>query len=152
MSLRDLILENKWWKLLSLFLAVVLWLYIDDRTNDQPLISRAQGARESSATFSRLFPIRELVASGDPNTYVLEPAEVEVTLIGDPTLIRRVRMADILVVADLTSLPHEHLGSGVRQFTLPVSVRVSQPVSATAKPGTVRVRQHSSSPAPIPEP
>jgi YbbR domain-containing protein len=152
MTLRDVILENKWWKLLSLFLAVVLWLYIDDRTNDEPLISLARGAREATAKFPRRFPVRELVVSGDPHTYTLDPAEVEVTLIGNQTLIRRVRASDILVVADLTTLPMDDVEAGFREFTASVTARVNQPVIATVTPSTIRVRQYSSPPPPISKP
>jgi len=100
--LQELLTKNFGWKLLSLALAVVIWLSV--RT-----VSSEQGNSE------RMYidlPIQLLSGTADVRSYGLEPDHVRVTLKGPREVFKKVNEREIRVFVDITSLdsttPFEH--------------------------------------------
>ena len=112
--MRDLLTRNFGWKMLSLALAIVIWLTIKT-------ISAEQGQTE------RMFINQEIqIVSGtaDVRTVRIEPTTVKVTVKGRPGAISRLVEREIRVFADLTSAD---LTQGFRQHldvTVPNGITV----------------------------
>jgi YbbR domain-containing protein len=90
---RNILFRNFGWKLLSLALAIVIWLTIK-------ALSAEQGQTE------RMFVNLEIkIVSGtaDVRTFRIEPRTVNVTIKGRPGAISRLAEREISVFADLTS-------------------------------------------------
>ena len=90
---RNILFRNFGWKLLSLALAIVIWLTIK-------ALSAEQGQTE------RMFVNLEIkIVSGtaDVRTFRIEPRTVNVTIKGRPGAISRLAEREIRVFADLTS-------------------------------------------------
>jgi len=90
---RDIILRNFGWKLLSLALAVVIWLTIK-------ALSAEQGQTE------RMYlsiPIQIVSSTADVRTFRVEPNTINVTLKGRPGAINRLAEREIRVLVDVSS-------------------------------------------------
>jgi YbbR domain-containing protein len=124
---RNILFRNFGWKLLSLALAVVIWLTIK-------ALSAEQGQTE------RMFVNLEIkIVSGtaDVRTFRIEPTTANVTVKGRPGAIGRLAEREIRVFADLTSADitqsfRQHLdvsvpnGITIVRFE-PVEVQVTPP-------------------------
>lgn len=91
--MRDLLTRNFGWKMLSLALAIVIWLTIKT-------ISAEQGQTE------RMFlnqSIQIVSGTADVRAFKVEPDFVSVTLKGRPGLLNRLADREIRVLVDLTS-------------------------------------------------
>lgn len=90
---RNILFRNFGWKLLSLALAIVIWLTIK-------ALSAEQGQTE------RMFinlDIQIVSGTADVRTFRIEPTTVNVTVKGRPGAIGRLAEREIRVFADLTS-------------------------------------------------
>ena len=72
MPLRDLILHNFGWKLLSLLLAVAIWLYVDATMPKTGTVKRNPVSGKSSINFHQKFPVMVMTEGGDPHVYTVE--------------------------------------------------------------------------------
>ena len=90
---RDILFRNFGWKLLSLALAVVIWLTIK-------ALSAEQGQTEK--LFMDL-PVQILSGTADVRTFRVEPTSVNVTIKGRPGAIRRMAEREIRPLVDITS-------------------------------------------------
>jgi YbbR domain-containing protein len=90
---RDAFFRNFGWKLLSLALAVIIWLTIK-------ALSAEQG--QSEKMFVNL-PIQLVSGTADVRAFRVEPNVVNVTLKGRPGAINRLAEREIRVFADITS-------------------------------------------------
>ena len=122
MTLRDLILNNFVWKLLSLLLAMLVWWRIDnlvERENEQ-----AQTPATSSGetqTFS--LPVRVLGPARNARGFAVVPSNVTVTLRGQRDILERVNPTNVVVYVDATFAPD------AQSATLTVVVRPPAGVS-----------------------
>jgi YbbR domain-containing protein len=89
---RDIILRNFGWKLLSLALAIVIWLTIKALSADQ----------QTERMFVNL-EINIVSGTADVRTFRVEPSTVTVTVKGQPGAVSRLAEREIRVFADLTS-------------------------------------------------
>lgn len=90
---RNILFRNFGWKLLSLALAIVIWLTIK-------ALSAEQGQTE------RMFvnlPIQIVSGTADVRTFRVEPGTINVTIKGRPGAINRLAEREIRVLVDLTS-------------------------------------------------
>jgi len=90
---RDLLTRNFGWKLLSLALAIVIWLTVKT-------ISAEQGQTE------RMFvnlPLQIVSGTADVRAFRVEPNLVNVTLKGRPGEVDRLAEREIRVLVDVTS-------------------------------------------------
>lgn len=90
---RNIILRNFGWKLLSLALAVVIWLTIK-------ALSAEQGQTEKMFL---TVPIQIVSSTADVRTFRVDPTTVNVTLKGRPGAINRLTEREIRVLVDVTS-------------------------------------------------
>jgi YbbR domain-containing protein len=90
---RNIILRNFGWKLLSLALAVVIWLTIK-------ALSAEQGQTEKMFL---TVPIQIVSSTADVRTFRVDPTTVNVTLKGRPGAINRLTEREIRVLVDVSS-------------------------------------------------
>jgi YbbR domain-containing protein len=150
--LRRFILDNFWWKLLSLLIAIAVWLYIHAMTSGSAIVQRTPGSQSATATFPNEFKINLLTVSGDPHNYLVEPSHVSVTIRGEQQVLDKFNTDDVEVFVDLTHLPQEPGDQpNTNFFTVPIEVRTMTRVAAiSTEPPVARVRQIFSMPAPAP--
>lgn len=128
----DLLTRNFGWKMLSLALAIAIWLTV--RT-----ISSEQGQTEK--LFLNL-PVQIVSSTADVRTFRVEPSFVNVTIKGRPGVINRLAEREIRVLVDITS------ADLTREFNRHVDVAVPTGVSIVrVDPSEVQV-----TPPPKPEP
>jgi hypothetical protein len=90
--LRKLILTNFGWKLLSLALAVAIWLTVKGFSSDS-------GSTQTERTFADL-PAQVVSGTTDVRTFRANPDVVQVTVKGRPDLIKALTERDIHVFVD----------------------------------------------------
>jgi YbbR domain-containing protein len=130
--MRNIILRNLGWKLLSLALAVIIWLTIK-------ALSAEQGQTEKM--FVNL-PIQIVSGTADVRAFRVEPPFVNVTLKGRPGAVRRLAEREIRVLVDLTS------ADVTQSFRQPVDVAVPNGITVVRfEPIEVQI-----TPPPKPEP
>jgi YbbR domain-containing protein len=101
---RNLIFKDFWLKLFSLALAVLTWFTIRFAIAKEvsPVGSLVLSAT-AQVTFPNL-PVVILSSAQDVRNFKVNPQEVEVTVQGDPKVLRTLRSKDIRVLVDLTGI------------------------------------------------
>jgi YbbR domain-containing protein len=129
--MRDLFLKDPGWKLLSLFLAVGIWLTVHNILSETATSEKPDTQRTNIYSNQ---PVRIVSANSDVHSYRVAPDEVTVTLIGPADLMADLQASQIHAVVDLS-------GSNVtREVTR--DVEVSPPARVTligVDPPQVRV-------------
>jgi len=103
--LRNLFLKDFGLKLFSLVLAVLIWLTIYYARDLSPGASMP-GVIER-VTFTDL-PVMVMSSAGDARGFKVNPKEVEVTVQGEPRVLRNLTSNDIRVLIDLTGIEAAH--------------------------------------------
>ena len=99
MTLRDLILNNFVWKLISLLLAVLVWWRVHAiHTTEKEQALTSVVSPEETATFS--IPVRVLGPARTPRGFAVVPGEVNVTLRGGSDALQRISTTNVLVYVD----------------------------------------------------
>ena len=93
--LRNLLFEDFWLKLLSLVLAVLVWLTVT-------FVSKKEIGTENRV-FSNL-PVTILASAEDVHNFKVSPREVEITVRGDLKTLQSLQSKDIQAVVDLTGV------------------------------------------------
>jgi len=101
--LRDLIFRDFWLKLFSLALAVLIWLTVSFAIQKEGSPVSALGLAIQERTFANV-PILVVSAGQDVRHMRVRPSEVEVTVQGDPKIVRGLQASDIRVIVDLTGI------------------------------------------------
>jgi YbbR domain-containing protein len=116
MPLRDFILNNLWYKVLSLVLATLIWFVI---TSNQPMESKSPGLPPLGSK-PRHFHRPIMVLTSATNLWPLEvqPNEVEVKVRGEPAALEKLSAEDIQVYVKLTDMP-DPAGSFAVEVQLP---------------------------------
>jgi YbbR domain-containing protein len=100
-TFRSVVYKDFWLKLFSFVLALLIWftvsVSIDKEGARNPLIPAEQ------RTFAGL-PVTILSSAEDARTLVVEPKEVDVTVEGNPKILRALRPKDIRAIVDLTNI------------------------------------------------
>lgn len=138
MPMRDYILNNLTWKLLSLFLAVLIWSVIKNkmpRSPDGTAVPRTEVTTVSEFSFEAL-PVQVVVSPDTPTRqFELDPETVRVRLQGDDDVLRALLQEEVAVWVDVRRFE----GEGPRRLP----VRSSAPDHVTVievYPAEVRVR------------
>ena len=123
MPARNLILNNFWWKLLSLLLAALTWLTI------QTALERDKSLRETPVvgSFSRSFPavpITILTSSTNTNHYRVEPATALVDISGPAEQLKKLQEHEIHVYIDVSDAGDEKLFRRPVQSLVPHELKV----------------------------
>jgi YbbR domain-containing protein len=114
--LRNLVFEDIWLKLLSLALAVMIWLTVT-------FVSQKE-VRTQSHVFPNL-PVTVLASAEDVHNFRVSPVQVEVTVQGDPRTVQSLQSEDIRATVDLTGV------STARDRRKPIHVSVPAGVTFT---------------------
>lgn len=125
---RNLIARNLGWKLLSLFLGVLVWYFVD-RGIDRGF---SPFARTSSQDF--VLPVLVLTSGRIPTTFEVRPETVNVTVHGRRDLLQRMSPEDLVAYVNLSDV----FTATEVQRRVEVSFRWSV-VDVTVSPATVRV-------------
>lgn len=133
MKLRDLILHNFWWKLVSLLVAVIVWstYYISGGTFQIGALT----TDDATSRFEGYRP-RLLKRQSDPHRYQFSPEEVTVSFSGARELLDRMTFKDIVVYVDV----QDYLVGATNLLT--VQVRTPPNVKlVSVKPDKLAVRR-----------
>jgi YbbR domain-containing protein len=133
MKLRDLVLYNFWWKLLSLLVAILMWLTI------QTALRRDETLRETPVvdSITRSFPtvpVTLLTATKNPNHYQVNPSTVEVEISGSRDELAKVQEKQVHAFVDISDVGDE------KQFRRPIEAQV---------PGDLKVERVSTNTATV---
>ncbi len=93
--LRQLLLEDFWWKVFSLVLAILVWLIVT--------FASQKVVPSEPRVFVNL-PIRVLSSAEDVRHFQVSPSEVEVTVQGDARTLQNLQGKDIRAMVDLTGV------------------------------------------------
>jgi YbbR domain-containing protein len=121
-QLRNLVLRDFWLKLFSLALAVLFYLAINLAITRETSPVAALSLTPPSKVFSNL-PVVILSSAEDVRSVHVSPKEVEVTVQGEPAILKNLQSKDIRVLVDLT-------GIGAAQ-ALRKRIEVSTPAGVT---------------------
>ncbi len=135
MTLRDLILNNFVWKLISLILAMLVWWRVNTlvKTEEEQALTPAANLDETQ-TFN--LPVRVLGPARNLGGFAVAPSEVTVTLRGERDALRRVNATNLVVYVDAT------FALNAKSATLTVMVRPPAGVGVQEiKPPEVRVER-----------
>lgn len=98
---RNLVVKDFWLKLFSLALAILIWLTVRFSISGEGSLTSAIFGRASDEAVLTV-PVH--VASVDARTVTLEPTDVQVTLRGDPKLLKGLRTDEIRAQVDLAGI------------------------------------------------
>ena len=114
--LRQLVFHDYLLKVISLALAVLVWVIINfaSQKEGSPVGSLTLATKER--TFPKL-PVMVVFTAEDVRTSKVNPCEVEVTVLGDPRILRNLQSKDIRVMVDLTGIEAAHLRKRVEVST-----------------------------------
>ncbi|HXT13700.1 MAG TPA: CdaR family protein [Candidatus Angelobacter sp.] len=128
----NLITKDFWLKLLSLALAILIWLTVKVNTNGETPTSPwlALLGRAADETVMTV-PVR--VPTGEKYSFSISPDQVTVTLHGDPKLLKSLREDDVDAEVDLTGI--ESANGLVRrvEIVLPPSISYTRVQPATVE-------------------
>lgn len=111
--MRDLLLNNFWWKVTALLLAIVVWLGFQPRDKSLNLFPEAFQA--SYVRYILRHPVTIIKPATDTREFKVTPAEVDISLSGDQKILDALNGSDIRASVDVVSLTG-------KSNTLPISV------------------------------
>lgn len=153
-KLRAIILNNFWWKLLSLFFAVAIWSYIRAGIQGEVILKRNPASGTATGTFPKSFPIRVLSDSGDKHVYRVTPTEVELTVTGELNAMNDLNAQEIQVFVDMSDVEIDSAANkSGEEFAR--DVRVHAPPRITVQkvnPPTALVKRLPATSSPPPSP
>lgn len=103
MAMRDWLTKDLSWIIVSLLLAVAIWLTVH-KIREEPEAPVTRGAEN---TYGNL-PVRLLSASADVRDYRVAPGTVAVTVSGPPKAMAVLQADQIHAVVDLTGIKSSH--------------------------------------------
>jgi len=118
--MRDWITKDFGWKLISLCLAVAIWLTVH-KIYEEPKNSLAAG-RGTTLTYGNM-QVLPVSSAADVHSFQLRPNTVKVTVVGPPDVMAQLPAGEIRAVADLTNV-----GAGRDLYS---EVQVSTPPGVT---------------------
>lgn len=109
-SLRELVFKDIWLKLFSLGLAILVWFTLNSMGNQKEgLTPRPQLSLRPTEqrTFSNV-PVAVMSSADDSRAFRINPKQVDVTVQGDPNVVKSLYTRDIRVMVDLTGIEAAH--------------------------------------------
>lgn len=123
MAMRDLILNNFWWKVFSLVLATLIWYVInfslqtETNASPTPLGNRAEKDLRC--------PVTVVTSAANRRDFTIHPTEVRVKVRGDRAALEKLSPEDVQVYVKLTDL-EDPVGSFLLDVTAPRNVLIQQ--------------------------
>jgi YbbR domain-containing protein len=110
---RDLLLNNFWWKVTALLLAIVVWLGFQPR--DKKLNLFPDAYQPSYVRYILRHPVTIIKPANDTREFKVTPSEVDIALSGDEKVLDRLKGSEIRASVDVVSLAG-------KSNTLPITV------------------------------
>lgn len=102
--LRNLIFRDFWLKLFSLALAVLIWIIVAPAAERQQSVNPlVLSTTERTWTYFNI-PVLVVSAASDVRDFKVSPSEVEVTVHGEPDILKQIKATDIKALVDLTGI------------------------------------------------
>jgi YbbR domain-containing protein len=117
MKFRDLVLYNFWWKLLSLLVAVLMWLTIQTALRRDENLRAAPVVDSVTRSFSTV-PITLLTSTKNLNHYHVSPPTVEVEISGAREDLAKLQEKDVHAFVNISEVGDE------KQFRRPIEAQV----------------------------
>ena len=121
---RNLVAKDFWLKLFSLALAILIWLTvrfsISGEASTSPWLALLGHAMDENVVS---VPVH--LPSGTAQNFSVDPPEVQVTLRGDPKIIKNLRTLDVRAQVDLTGI------ESANGLLRPVEIVLPQGISYT---------------------
>jgi hypothetical protein len=114
--LRELLLRNLGWKMLSLGLAVAIWLTVKTAINER-------GGAQSVRTFDNI-PAQIVSSSADVRTFRVIPDKVSITVRGRPEVISALNEREIRAFVDVTSADFSQNFNRRVQVATPIGITI----------------------------
>lgn len=107
--MRELVFKDIWLKLFSLGLAILVWFTLNSMANQKEgLTPRSLPLQQmEQRTFSNV-PVAVVSSADDSRTFHINPKQVDVTVQGEPNVIKSLYNHDIRVLVDLTGIGAAH--------------------------------------------
>jgi len=119
MWLRDLIVKDFWLKLLSVAVAVLIWVTVSIAIRQELDISAVTTNSANGRTFSHL-PVLVVSSAADVHEFEVQPSHVEVEVRGSPNVLSMLTDKDVRVTVDLTDVgPAQNVRKRVEVATPP---------------------------------
>jgi YbbR domain-containing protein len=113
--MRHLILNNFWWKVTALLLAILVWV------NFQPRDKRWNPFPETFGRFYTRYlvahPVSISKAATDTREFKVTPSEVDITLSGEEKVLRQLKSSQVRATVDVADLKGK---SNVVEITPPI--------------------------------
>jgi hypothetical protein len=98
---RNLVAKDLWLKLFSLALGILIWVIVQGSiSKDVPLLSALLGR----ASDENIFTVPVSAPAGDVRTISITPAEVQVTIRGEPKLLKNITADDVRAQVNLSGV------------------------------------------------
>ncbi len=117
MAFREYILNNFWWKLLSLLLAALTWLTIETAFQKDEARRQSPVVTSSTRTFS-MVPITLMIPATNSNRFQINPATVSVEVSGKANELLTLQIQDIKAFVDVSDAGDQ------KQFRRPIQTQL----------------------------
>jgi hypothetical protein len=98
---RELLLNNFWWKVTALLLAIVVWIGFQPRDKHLNLFPDAY--RPSYARYLLRHPVTIIKPANDTREFKVTPEEVDISLSGDQKVLENLRGSEVRASVDVVS-------------------------------------------------
>ena len=134
MPLRDIVVHNFWWKLLSLLLAALTWLTIETALKREQVLRQTPVVGSYFRDFPAL-PVTLLTASTNTNHFRIDPSTASVRVSGPADQLQKLQEPDIHVYIDLSDIGDEKQVRRPIRADVPKELKVDNlnPANATAE-------------------
>ena len=99
--MRDLVLNNFWWKVTALFLAILVWIGFQPRDKHLNLFPDAY--RPSYVRYLLRHPVTIIKPANDKREFKVTPSEVDISLSGDQKVLETLRGSEVRASVDVVS-------------------------------------------------
>jgi YbbR domain-containing protein len=120
---RNLVVKDFWLKLFSLALAILIWLTVNFSINKEV---SPWSALIGHTADEKVLAVPVSVPTTDARTITVEPAQVQVTLRGDPKILKSIGTEDVRVIVDLAGVQMADGLSRHVQVILPPGISFTQ--------------------------
>jgi hypothetical protein len=101
---RDFVLNNFWWKITALLLAILVWIGFRPRDKPLNLFPDQYAYRASYVRYLLRHPVTIIKPATDTNEFKVTPAEVDISLSGDEKVLSALRGGEVRASVDVVSL------------------------------------------------
>jgi len=121
--LRNLFIRDLGLKLFSLLVAILVWLTVSFAKKDSPAWTWTSRTLES--TYVNIPLVVEIPAATEVRTWKVSPQEVQVTVRGEPRLMKSIRASSIRATIDVTGIDSSQTFQKLINVSVPPGVTVT---------------------------